>query len=197
MTAAMKLKDACFPWKERSNKSRQHIKKWRYNFSDKGLQCQSYGFSREFDHKEGWAPKNWCFWIVGLRRLLRVRWTGRRSNQSVLKEINPEYSLEGLMLKMKLHYFGHLMQRRPWYRKRLGAGGEGDDRGWDGWTASLAQRTWVWAGPCDRRRPVEPGVLRSTESRRAGHTRATEQQPPADRHEHGHRQTVRRHRSRH
>ena len=55
--------------------------------------------------------KNWCFSTVGWRRLLRVPWTARRSNQSVLKEINPEYSLEGLLLKLKLQYFGHLMQR--------------------------------------------------------------------------------------
>ena len=61
----------------------------------------------EWDHEEGWAPKNWWCW----RRLLRVPWTARRSNQSILKEINPEYSLEGLMLKLKLQYFGHLMQR--------------------------------------------------------------------------------------
>ena len=69
---------------------------------------QSYGFSssRELDYKESWAPKNWCFWRRLLwRRLLRVPWTARRSNQFILKEISPEYSLEGLMLK--LQYFGH------------------------------------------------------------------------------------------
>ena len=59
----------------------------------------------ELDHKEGWTPKNWCFW------LLRVPWTARRPNQSILKEISPKYSLEGLMLKLKLQYFGHLMWR--------------------------------------------------------------------------------------
>ena len=63
----------------------------------------------ELDHKEGWAPKNWCFELWSWRRLLRVPWTARRSNQSILKEISPEYSLEGLM--MKLQYFGHLMWR--------------------------------------------------------------------------------------
>ena len=63
----------------------------------------------ELDHNEGWAPKNWCFSTVELERLLRVPWTTRKSNQSILKEINPEYSLEGLMLKLKLQYFGHLM----------------------------------------------------------------------------------------
>ena len=81
----------------------------------------------------------WC-WI----RLWRIPWTARRSNQSILKKTNPEYSLEGLMLKLKLQYFGHLMQR-AYSLERLKAGGEGDDRGWDGWMASPTQWTWVWA----------------------------------------------------
>ena len=87
----------------------------------------------------------WCW-----RRLLRVPWTARRSNQSILKEISPTYSLEGLMLKLKLQYFGHLMQRVNSLEKtccweRLRAGGKGDDRGWDGWMASLTRWTWVCA----------------------------------------------------
>ena len=64
----------------------------------------------ELDYKENWAPKNWYFWTVVLDKTLRVPWTARRSNQSVLKKISPEYSLEGLMLKLKIQYFGHLMQ---------------------------------------------------------------------------------------
>ena len=74
---------------------------------------------------------------------MRVPWTAWRSNQSILKEISPEYSLEGLMLKLKLQYFGHLMQRTDSLEKTLGkmlgkkAGGEGEDRGWDGWMASF------------------------------------------------------------
>ena len=81
----------------------------------------------------------WCW-----KRLLRVPWTARISNQSILKEISPEYSLEGLMLKLKLQYFGHLMWRidslgKDWCWERLKAGGERDNRGWDGWMASL---TW-------------------------------------------------------
>ena len=86
----------------------------------------------------------WCW-----RRLLRVPWTARRSNQSILKKISPGGSLEGLMLKLKLQYFGHLMRRVDSLEKTLmlgglGAGGEGDDRGWDGWMASPTQWTWVW-----------------------------------------------------
>ena len=86
----------------------------RHYFANKGPSSQGYGFSsghvwmRELDYKESWMPKNWCFcW----RRHLRVRWTARRSNQSILKEISPGCSLEGLMLKLKFQYFGHLMWR--------------------------------------------------------------------------------------
>ena len=83
------------------------------------------------------------------RRLLRVPWTARRSTQSILKDISPGCSLEGLMLKLKLQYFGDLMWRVThlkilWCCERLRAGGEGDESGWDGWMASLTRRTWVW-----------------------------------------------------
>ena len=85
----------------------------------------------------------WCW-----RRLLQVCRPTRRSNQLILKEICPEYSLEGLMLKLKLQYFGHLLQLTDSLEKtrRLGKieGGEEDHRGWDGWMASSTQRTWVW-----------------------------------------------------
>ena len=73
----------------------------------------------ELDYKESWALKNWCFWTVLLRRLLRVPWTARRYNQSILMEITPEYSLKGLMLKLKLQYFGHLMRRTDSVEKTL------------------------------------------------------------------------------
>ena len=83
------------------------------------------------------------------RRLFRVPWTARRSNQSIIKEISPEYSLEGLMLKLKLQYLGHLIQRinsleKMWCWERLRAGREGGNTVWDGWMASLTQWTWVW-----------------------------------------------------
>ena len=104
----------------------------------------------------------WCW-----RRLLRVTWTARRCNQSILKEISPEYSWEGLMLKLKLQYFGHLTHlKRPWCWERLKAGGEGDDRWLDGekgvtdaWTASLIQ--WVWVSSGSWWWTGEPGVLQS------------------------------------
>ena len=106
----------------------------------------------------------WCW-----RRLLRIPWTARRSSQSILKEISPEYSLEGLKLKLKLQYFGHLMRRTDSLEKtlllgkRLKAGGEGDDRGWDGWMASPTQWTRVWASSRRWWRTGKPGVLLSVE----------------------------------
>ena len=112
VTAAMKLKDA-YSLEEKLWQT--HIKKQRHYFTNKGLSSQSYDFSSshvwmwDLDYKESWAPKNWCFWTVVLEKTLRVPWTARRSNQSILKEISPEYSLEGLILKLKLRYFCHLM----------------------------------------------------------------------------------------
>jgi len=118
----------------------------------------------------------WCW-----RRFLRVPWTARRSTQSILKKNSPEYSLQGLMMKLKLQYFGHLMQRtdslirkRPWSWARLKAGGEGDVRGQDGWMASLTQSTWVWASSGSWWWTGEPGVPQSMGSQRVGHNWATE-----------------------
>ena len=112
------------PWKKSYEKPTQHIKKQRHHFADKSLYSQSYGFSSshvriwEFDlnaeRQRIDAFELWCW-----RRLLRVPWTARRSNQSILKEINPEYSLEGLMLKLKLQYFGHMMWRANSLEKTL------------------------------------------------------------------------------
>ena len=133
-----------------------------------------------------WTIKKAEHWIIDAfelwcwRRLLRVPWTKRRSNQSILKEISPEYSLEGLMLKLKLQYFGHLMQKnwliwkRPWYWERLKVGGEGDNRGWDGWMASPTQWTWVWVNSGSWWWTGRPSVLQSMGSQRVGHDWATE-----------------------
>ena len=112
-----------FPWKKSYDQPRQHIKKQRHDFANKASSSQSYGFPSchvgmwELDHKESWVLKNWCFWTVVLEKTLESPWTARISNQSILKEISPEYSLEGLMLKLKLQYFGHLMQRTHWVEK--------------------------------------------------------------------------------
>ena len=103
---------------------------------------------------ESWTVKKAECWRIDafdlwcLRRLLRVPWTARRSNQSILNEISPGCSLEGMMLKLKLQYFGHLMWRVDSLEKTLmleGLGAEeGDDRGWDCWMASLIRWMWVW-----------------------------------------------------
>ena len=106
--------------------------------------CESWTIKKA----ESWrldAFELWCW-----RRLLGVPWTARRSNQFILKEISPEYSLEGLMLKLKLQYFCHPMWRADSFEKTLLLGKiEGrrrrDDRGWDGWMTSLTQCTWAWA----------------------------------------------------
>ena len=117
------------------------------------------------------------------RRLLRVPWTPRRSNQSILKEISPEYSLEWLMLKLKLQYFGHLMQRTNSFEKTLmlgkievGKDWKGDDRGWDGWMASPTQWTWVWVNSRMMVRwwTGRPGVLWSMGLQRVGYNWTTE-----------------------
>ena len=116
----------------------------------------------------------WCW-----RRLLRVPWTARRSNQSILKKISPRCSLEGLILKLKLQYFGpwcqeltHLKRALCW--ERLRAGGEGDDRGWDGWMASPTQWTWVWLDSRSWWWTGRPGVLQFMGSQRVGHDWMTE-----------------------
>ena len=152
----MKLKDACF-LEEIYDKPRQHIQKQRHYFANKGPYSQSHGFSSshvgmwELDRKEDWAPDNWCFCNVVLEKTLeRVPWRARSSNQSILKEINPEYSLEGLMLK--LQYFGHLMRRANSLENTLIDAGKdweleekGGEKGWDVWMASLTQWTRIWA----------------------------------------------------
>ena len=119
----MKLEDT--PWKESYEQPRQHIKKQRHYFAKKGPPSQGYGFSsshvwmwdwtiKKAEHRRTDAFELWCW-----RRLLRVPWTARRSNQPILKEISPKYSLEGLMLKLKLQYFGHMMRRTDLFEKTL------------------------------------------------------------------------------
>ena len=151
---------------------------------DKGPTSQSHGFSSshiwmcELDYKvECWRIDTFELWCC--RRLLRDPCTARRSNQSILKEISPEYSLDGLMLKLKLQYFGpwceeltHFKRPRCW--EILKTGGKGDNRGWDDWMASLTQWTWVWASSRNWWWTGKPGVVQSMGSQRVGHYWATE-----------------------
>ena len=102
------------------------------------------------------------------------------SSKPILKEISPKYSLEGLMLELKLQYFGHLMWRTDWLEKRhwsweiLKGGGEGDNRGWDCWMASLTWWAWVWASSGSWWRTGKPGMLHSMGSQRVRHDWVTE-----------------------
>ena len=175
--AAMKLKDT--PWKESYDHPRQHIQKQRHYFTNKGPSSQGFGSSSghvwmwklEYKESKPWridAFELWCW-----RRLLRVPWTARRSNQSILKEISPGCSLEGLVLKLKLQYFGHLMQRADSFEKILMLGKiEGRRRrqntGWDGWMASPTRWTWVWVNSGSWWWTGRPGVLQFMGSRRVG-----------------------------
>ena len=136
------------PWKGRYDQSRQHIKKQRHYIANKGPSSQGYSFSSGHVGCESWIVKKaerqkidaselWCW-----RRLLGVPWTTRRSNQSILKEISPGCSLEGLMLKLKRQYFGHLMRRadsgkvldagRDWGQEEKGTT-EDEMAGWYHW----------------------------------------------------------------
>ena len=175
----MKLKTFA-PWKKSYDQPRQHTKRQRCYFADKGLSSQALVFPVVMCGYESWTIKKaehrridalelWCW-----RRFLRVPWTARRFNQSILKEISPEYSLEGLMLKLKLQYFGHLMWRTDSFEKTLMLGKieGGRRRGWqrmrwlDGITNSMDMSwvnsgSWWWTG--------RPDVLQSMELQRVRH----------------------------
>ena len=148
------------PGKKSHDQPRQHIKKQtlkkreRHYFVNKDLSSQGYGLSSshvwiwELDYKESWTQKNWCFWTVVLEKLLRVPWTARRSNQSILKDWR---ILRNINWKDWCWSSNNLATwceepsywKRPWCWERLKAGVEG--RGWDGWMASLTRWTWFWA----------------------------------------------------
>ena len=144
----------------------------------KGL-LQQIGFLREhrefmFLHWRIDAFELWC-----CRRLLRVPWTARRSNQSILKEISPGCSLKDWCWSWNSGTLATWCEKltqlkRPWCWERLGAGGEGDDRGWDGWTASLTQWTWVWVNSGSWWWTGRPGVLWFTGSQGVGDDWVTE-----------------------
>ena len=116
---------------------------------------------KKAEHQRTDVFELWCW-----RRLLNIPWTARRSNQSTLKEISPEFSLEGLMLKLKLQYLATWCKeltdwKRPWCWVRLRVGGEGADRGCDGWKASLTQWKWVWVNSWSYWWTGRPGMLQS------------------------------------
>ena len=149
-----------------------YIKKQRHYFADKGLYSQSYGISsrdvwmRQLDHKESWAPRTDAFELWCWRRLLRVLWTARRSSQCILKEISLKQLLEGLMLKLKLQYFDHLMRRTNSLEQTLMLGKtegrrRGEDRGWDGSMGSLTWWTRVWERSGSWWWTGKPGMLQS------------------------------------
>ena len=145
------------PWKESYDQPRQHIKKQRHYFANKGPSSQGYGFSSgpvwmwELDCEEGWALKNWCFWTVLLEKTFE--------SPLDCKEVQPVHpegdqfwvfigrtDVEAETPIFWLPYAeGLTYLKRPWCWERLRAGREGDDRGWDGWMASPTQWTWVWA----------------------------------------------------
>ena len=145
--------------------------------------CESWTIKKA-EHWRIDAFELWCW-----RRLLKVPWTARRSNQSILKEISPGYSLEGLMLKLMLKLMlswadapilwtpdvkNQLIGKRPWCWERLKVEGEGDDRGWDGWMASLTQWTWVWVNSGSWWGKGKPSVLQHMGLQRVRHDWAAE-----------------------
>ena len=169
------------PWKKRYDQPRQDIKSRDMTLPTKVSLVKAMVFPvvtygcESWTHKESWAPKNWWFWTVVLEKTLE--------NPLECKEIQP-INLKGnqswifigrLMLKLKLQFIGHLMWRTDSLEKtlmlgvRLKAGGEGDDRGWDGWMASLTQWTWVWVSSGSWWWTGKPGVLQSMGSQRVGY----------------------------
>ena len=171
-------------WKKSYDQPRQHIIKQRHYFANKGPSSQSYGFSsshvwmRELDYKESWVPKNWCFWTVVLEKTPESP-LDCKETQPVQKEISPGCSLEGLLLKLKLQYFGHLMLRADSLEKTLMVGkieggrrtGRLGMRWLDGITDLVDMNlsnsgSWWWKG--------KPGVLQSMELQTVGHDWETE-----------------------
>ena len=143
-----------------------------YYFANKGQSSQSYDFSSS----HVWM---WELDYVLLEKTLESPLDCKRSNQYILKEISPEYSLEELMLKLKLQYSVSWCKeltprKRTWRWERLEAGGAGDNRAWDSWMASLTQWTWVWVSSGSWWWTGKPGLLQSMGLQRVGHDWATQ-----------------------
>ena len=158
------------PWKESYDQPRQHIKKQRRYFVNKDPSSQGYGFSSghvwmwELDYKESWVPNNWCFWTVVLEKTLESPLDCKEIQPVHPKGDSPEYSLEGLMLKLKLQYFCHLMRRADSLEKTLMLGK----------IVSPTQWIWVWVNSGSWWWPGRPGMLQSMGSQRVRHNWATE-----------------------
>ena len=175
----MKLKDT--PWKESYAQPREHIKKQRHYFANKGLSSH-YDFSSshiwmwQLDHKESWALKNWCFWIVVLEKTLGLQRdpTSQSKRKSVLNIHWKDWcwSWNSNTLATWCEELTHW--KRSWCWERLKAGGEGDNRGWDGWMALLTWWTWVWASSGSWWWTGRPGLLQSMGLQRVGHDWVTE-----------------------
>ena len=173
-------KNHCRWWYDQS---RQHIKKQRHYFANKGPYSQSYDFSSslvwmwELNYKENWVQKNLCFWTVVLEKTLESPLDSKES-RSVHPKGNQSWIFTGRTdaeAEAPILWPPHL--KRPWCWERLKAGAEGDDRRWDGWMASLTQRTWVWAGSGNLWWTGKPGVLQSMELWRVRHNLATNLNP--------------------
>ena len=161
------------------------LKKQGSYFANKGLYSQSYGFPVVMYGWESWTMKKAEHWRIDAfelwcwGRLLRVPWTARRSNQSILKEINPNFhwkdwcwSWSSSTLATSCKELTHW--KRLWCWEGLGAGGEVDDRGWDGWMASRTWWVWVWVNSGSWWWTVRPGLLRFVGSQSIGHDWATQ-----------------------
>ena len=175
----MKLKDAC-PWKESYDQPRQHIEKQRHYFVNKDPSSQGYGFSCghvwlwELDYKESWAPKNWCFWTVVLEKILESPLDCKEIQPVHLKGAQSWVFIGGTDDEAETPILWppnveSLLIWRLWCWERLRAGGEGNDRGWDGWMASPTRWTWVWVDSSSWWWIGRPGVLRFMGSQRVGH----------------------------
>ena len=156
------------PWKGSYDKPRQHIKKQRHGFANKVSYSQSYGFHSshvqmwELDHKEGWAPKNWCFWIVVVEKTLESLLDSKE-----IKPVNPKRNqpwifigrtdCEAPILRLP-DAKSQLIEKALVLGKTEGRRGS---RGWDGWMASLTQQTWIWANSGRQSRTGKPVVLQS------------------------------------
>ena len=133
------------PWKKSYDQPRQHIKKQRHYFANKGRSSQSYSFSSshawmwELDYKESWALKNWCFWTVVLEKTLESPLDCKE-----IQPVSPKGNQSWIFIGRTDAEAKTPVLQRPWCWERLKAGGEEDNRGWDGWMASPTQWTWVW-----------------------------------------------------